>query len=58
MQRSLPDSVGRIAPDAFEGIESLTIYGKDGSYAKFYAGKRGFDFVNIDDDTIIMEMDI
>ena len=44
----IPDSVGRIAPDAFEGIESLTIYGKDGSYAEYYAGKYGFDFVAIE----------
>ena len=43
----IPDSVERIAQDAFENTDGLTICGKDGSYAEFYAGKYGFGFVVI-----------
>ena len=44
----IPESATQIAPDAFEGVSGIVIYGKDGTYAEYYAGKYGFDFVAID----------
>ena len=44
----IPDSAGSIAADAFEGVSGMVIFGKEGSYAEFYAGKYGFDFVTIE----------
>jgi len=42
----IPEATITIAADAFEGVsDTLTIHGADGSYAEFYAGKHGFDFV-------------
>ena len=32
---------------AFTGVTGLTILGVDGSYAKTYAGARGFDFIAV-----------
>jgi len=29
------------------GVSGLTIYGAEGSYAEFYAGKRGYSFVAV-----------
>ena len=44
----IPDSCTSIAKTAFSGVTNLTIYGYDGSYAEFFAGKYGFEFVAID----------
>lgn len=41
----IPESCTSIAADVFTPGSDLTIYGQDGSYAEFYAGKHGFDFV-------------
>lgn len=40
----IPGSVTLIAADAFDGVESLTIYGNEGSYAEFYSSKKGYVF--------------
>ena len=40
----IPESTVMIAEDAFEGVSGLTIHGKEGSYAEFYAGKHGYVF--------------
>ena len=40
----IPESVTFIASDAFEGTDELIIMGEDGSYAEFYANKKGFGF--------------
>ena len=40
----IPEGTTSIAPDAFEGVSGLTIHGKAGSYAEFYAGRYGFGF--------------
>lgn len=45
----IPENTIRISTTAFNGLSnSLTIYGKDGSYAEFYAGKLGLKFVGVD----------
>ena len=41
----IPESCTSIAADVFTPGSDLTIYGQDGSYAEFYAGKHGFDFI-------------
>lgn len=41
----IPESCTSIAADVFTPGIDLTIYGQDGSYAEFYAGNHGFDFV-------------
>ena len=41
----IPEATIAIATDAFEGVTGLIIHGADGSWAEFYAGKRGFAFV-------------
>ena len=40
----IPQNVAFIGDDSFEGCNDLTIYGYAGSYAEFYAKKRGIDF--------------
>ena len=42
----IPESTTRIADDAFLNAKNLTIYGKTGSYAEFYANKKGYTFEN------------
>jgi len=44
----IPDGCTGIASNAFTGAGNLTVYGHDGSYAEFYAGKNGYDFINVD----------
>ena len=44
----IPEDCTNIATDAFYDVNFLTIFGVDGSYAEFYAGKHGFDFVAVD----------
>lgn len=46
----IPADCTSIATNAFIGIDNLTIFGTDGSYAEFYANKYGFDFVAIETD--------
>ena len=46
----IPYGCTSIAMTAFDGVTGLTIYGYDGSYAEFYAGKNGFKFVAVDID--------
>lgn len=41
----IPESVTRIADDAFEDVTELTIHGAQGSYAETYAAGKGFDFI-------------
>ena len=41
----IPAGTTAIDATAFEGVSDLTIHGAEGSYAEFYAGKHGFDFV-------------
>ena len=42
----IPETTTIIASDAFSGVDNLlTIHGVKGSYAEFYAGKYGFQFV-------------
>ena len=42
----IPPSVETIANDAFENTpDDLVIIGEDGSYAEYYAYKRGFEFI-------------
>ena len=41
----IPAGTTAIDATAFEGVSELTIHGAEGSYAEFYAGKHGFDFV-------------
>ena len=43
----IPASATSIDPAAFAGTTGLTIYGTDGSYAEFYAGKYGFAFIPV-----------
>ena len=40
----IPEATRRIDPNAFGKTNNLTIIGKDGSYAEFYAQKYGFTF--------------
>ena len=44
----IPANCTNIATDAFVGATSLTIYGREGSYAEFYASKYEFEFVAVD----------
>ena len=41
----IPEGCTSIADDAFEGVNRLTIYGKDGSEAKTFADKHNYGFV-------------
>ncbi len=41
----IPESATSIDSTAFAGTSGLTIHGKDGSYAEFYASKYGFAFI-------------
>ena len=41
---SIPSSVTTIGDDAFKECDSLTIYGKSGSYTETYAKKNGIPF--------------
>ena len=43
----IPDSVEYISADAFSGTTDLVIYGIDGSYAQYYAGRYGYEFVDV-----------
>lgn len=40
----IPENTTKIAEDAFLNVANLTIYGKDGSYAEFFANTRGYAF--------------
>ena len=40
----IPESTTRIADNAFLNVTGLTIYGKSGSYAEFFANKNGYIF--------------
>ena len=40
----IPEKTTQIADNAFLNVTDLTIYGKDGSYAEFYAQKYGYTF--------------
>ena len=44
----IPDSVEYISADAFSGVDSLVICGVEGSYAQYYAGRYGYDFIDVD----------
>ncbi len=44
----IPDGCTSIATNAFTGVINLTIYGHDGSYAEFFAGKHGYDFISVE----------
>ena len=45
----IPESTVKISSTSFEGLSCpLTIYGKDGSYAEFYAKRYGFMFVDVE----------
>ena len=41
----IPAATTEIDPTAFENVSNLTIYGKEGSYAEFFAWKNGYSFV-------------
>ena len=41
----IPEEMMTIASDAFEGVDGLTIHGKNGSYAEYFAQKYGYGFV-------------
>ncbi len=45
IQIYIPESCTGIAQDAFSGVIGLTIFGREGSYAEFFAKKYGFGFV-------------
>jgi len=40
----IPEMTTRITEDAFEGVSGLTIHGKEGSYAEYFAEKQGYAF--------------
>lgn len=40
----IPEKTTGIAADAFEGVSGLTIHGREGSYAEYYAQKFGYGF--------------
>ena len=40
----IPEATTGIAADAFSGVSGLTILGKSGSYAEFYAQRNGYAF--------------
>ena len=45
----IPESTVVISPTAFENLSNtLIIYGKDSSYAEYYADKFGFKFVSVE----------
>ena len=44
----IPEATGTIAKDAFEGVTGLTILGRSGSYAEFYAQRNGIAFVAVE----------
>lgn len=44
----IPDSIRSIAPDAFEGVSGVVIFGVEGTYAEYYANKYGFGFMTIE----------
>ena len=44
----IPYDCTNIPANAFSGVDNLTIYGHDGSYAEFYAEKYHYGFVNVD----------
>ena len=44
----IPEATGTIARDAFEGVTGLTILGRSGSYAEFYAQRNGIAFVAVE----------
>ena len=41
----IPETTTGIAGDAFSGVDGLTILGKSGSYAEFFALRNGYAFV-------------
>ena len=43
----IPEGCEWIATNAFSGVSNLTIYGASGSYAEWYASRRGFEFVKV-----------
>ena len=43
----IPVSTTSIAADAFDGVNSLTILGKQGSYAQIYAESQGYMFRSV-----------
>ena len=45
----IPEGCENIAATAFSGVTELTIYGADGSYAEWFASKRGFKFVSVNE---------
>ena len=44
----IPEATVQIATDAFEDVSGLTIYGKKGSYAEFYANNNHYEFIPAD----------
>ena len=44
----IPEATTGIAADAFEGVSDLTILGRSGSYAEFYAQRNGIAFVAVE----------
>ena len=42
----IPKGCERISTTAFSGINNLTIFGIEGSYAEWYASRRGFKFIS------------
>ena len=44
----IPEETGTIAVDAFSGVSGLTILGRSGSYAEFYAQRNGIAFVAVE----------
>ena len=44
----IPEETGTIARDAFSGVSGLTILGRSGSYAEFYAQRNGIAFVAVE----------
>ena len=43
----IPEGTTLIATDAFRNAKNLSIQGKEGSYAEFYAHKYGFNFISL-----------
>lgn len=44
----IPESVEYINSNAFQYCEQITIYGKSGSYAEYYANENGIPFIALD----------
>ena len=40
----IPEKTTRVSNNAFENNQNLTIWGAEGSYVEFYAGKMGYVF--------------